>query len=88
MAVDIESYIYDIQARQRLIEERMDKSDAHLAVSIDKLSAVVDRLNSKLDTFVELHQRFVMHILIIVAGIFLGKEVVVGLMQYFLKTGG
>lgn len=87
MVIEVKRLFAEMDQRQRRIEERMDRADQHLALSIEKLSDVVERLNSKLDTFVELHQRFVMHILIIVAGIFLGKEVVVGLMQYFLKIG-
>lgn len=85
MGIDLQEHIYDLQAKQKMFEQRLEESEEKLAVSIDKLCGVVDRLNSKLDTFVELHQRFVMNILIILCGIFLGKEVVMALAQYFLK---
>jgi Mg2+ and Co2+ transporter CorA len=77
--------IQELFARQRAVEERLTMSETKLASSIDQLTKVVDNLNSKLETFVELHQNFVMKILIILSCVFLGKEFLQAVIQKMLQ---
>lgn len=66
----------DIYSRQVELEARIERRDEKLAVSIDALASAVSKLNSRIDAFVSVHQKFVFGVLVLMGVLILGKEYV------------
>lgn len=64
----------DIYRRQSDLEARIERRDDKLSVSIDTLAGAVTKLNSRIDAFVSVHQKFVFGVLVLMGILILGKE--------------